>query len=237
VSVAALRRISWRHPEGAAAGIAALAWALLLIPFAGGGGRGLHTAAHDAMPLAAGAAGWLVMATAMMLPATLPAARDLALGALWSRRQRTVAIFAAAYVGVWAAFGAVAYTIGQVRGAVPGISAATLLPAVLLLAALWELTAWKWRAVRSCHLITPLPPRGGKADAACVKAGLRYGWRCVAACWPLMLAMAIVGHSSLGLMALLTAVVVAEKLAARPGRLAFPVAAILAGAALTSMAG
>jgi predicted metal-binding membrane protein len=223
----ALRRASWHHPEAVAAGAAGAAWVLLLVPELGG--RGLHDRAHDALPLLAGAAGWLTMATAMMVPGVLLTARALGLGALWERRQRTVGLFLAGYLGVWAAFGAVVLPLVAVTGAGPGVLAATL-----ALAAAWELTPWKWRRLRACHLVAPLPPRGRRADVACARAGLRYGARCAGACWPLMLAMAVAGHASLGLMALLTAIVVAEKATVRSSRLAVPVSAILAAAALAA---
>jgi predicted metal-binding membrane protein len=238
MGAAALQRVSWEHPEGAAAMVAALAWALLLAPVAGPAAvGGLHTGAHDAVPLVAGAVGWVVTATAMMVPSTLPVLRELALGAPWSRRGRTVAIFLTTYLGIWAMFGAVAYGVVEVAEASLRISASALLPAGLAVAGLWELTRWKWRATRMCHLIRPLPPRGLKADAACAAAALRYGRRCLEACWAVMFAMTVAGHANLGLMVLLTALVAAGKLAARPARLAVPLAAILAYAALISMAG
>jgi predicted metal-binding membrane protein len=95
-------------------------------------------------------------------------------------------------------------------------------------------TLWKWRAVRACHRLPLLPPRGGRADAACAGAGVIYGRRCVVACWPPMLGMAVAGHGGVVLMALLTALFSAEKLAARPARLAVPGAVVLAAAAAVS---
>jgi predicted metal-binding membrane protein len=229
---AALQRAGWRHPEAGAAAVAALAWVLLLAPAAGGEAmRALHDDAHAAAPFAAGAAGWLLMAAAMMLPGALPAARALAVTALWARRGRTVALFLGAYVAVWAAFGAAAYAVLAVAGPPPEL----MLPALLALAAAWQLTGVKWRAVRSCHLLPTLPPRGRRADRACAVAGLRYGRSCLASCWLLMAAMVVAGHASAGLTALLAAIVTAEKLAARPSRLAAPTAALVAGAALVSI--
>ena len=242
-SAAPLTRVRWRHPEAGAAGVALLAWALLLLPvWDAGSVPEMHPAGHlvahathsQGAPLLV-AAGWLAMSTAMMLPGALPAARHLALGALWSRRQQTVGIFLGAYIAVWAAFGAVAHAaLWAVEGA-PGVEAAALLPAALATAAAWQLTPQKWYAARACHLLPPLPPRGVKADVACSAVALRYGSQCVVSCWPTMLAMVAAGHEHLGLMALLTAIVVAEKVAARPRRLAVPTAVVLAGAAVISV--
>lgn len=216
----ALRRSTWIHPELTAAAAAAAAWALLaghaLMPHAG------------TEPFLAGLSGWIVMAAAMMLPGTLADMRRLALSSMWRRRQRTIAAFLGAYLVVWICFGALALA------ALPplGVSAGFLLAG----AAAWELTPWKWRALRRCHLIEPLPPRGTRADAACARAGLRYGGRCVVSCWALMLAMAVAGHLALALGALIAIVVTAEKLVVRSARLRGPAAALLAGAALVAFA-
>jgi predicted metal-binding membrane protein len=240
-AVRALQRAGWRHPEAAAAGVAAAAWALLLMAARGTGTvphAGHHLGPQD-VPASGSflvlAAGWLVMSVAMMVPGALPAARHLALGALWPRRQRTVGIFLSAYLAVWAAFGAVAHAALWAAGRVLGIDAAALLlPVALASAAVWQVTPQKWYAARACHLLPPLPPRGVKADLACATVALRYGRNCVTSCWPIMLGMVAAGHGDLGLMALLTVIVSAEKVAARPGRLAVPTAAVLVLAAVVS---
>lgn len=235
MTAVALRRATWRHPETGAAGVAALAWLAVLAPVTGpDAARELHAEAHRSLPLAAGAAGWISMTVAMMVPAALPAARGHALGALWARRRRTVAIFLGGYVAVWAVFGAVASGLVALAGG--HLDRSVLLAAILLAGAAWELTPAKWRAVRACHRISPLPPRGTKADVACARAAVVYGGRCVVACWAFMLAMAVASHTSLGLMVLLAAVVAAERLLARPARHAALVAAALVFAALVSIA-
>jgi predicted metal-binding membrane protein len=216
VTALALRRSAWSHPElGAAAGAAA-AWGLLVA-------HALHPHAGKE-PYVLALSGWIVMVAAMMVPGTLADVRRLALAAMWARRRRTVALFLGAYVTSWVGFGALALA------ALPalGLGAGVLLAA----AAAWELGAPKWRAVRRCHLIDPLPPRGSRADAACARAGFRYALRCAVSCWPLMLAMAAAGHLALGLMALATVVVTAEKTLSRSARLRGPLAALLAGAAV-----
>ena len=210
----AVRRIGWSHPELAAAAVAAGAWALLL-------GHAQHPHGPGE-PYLANLSGWTVMAVAMMVPGALADVRIVALSSMWPRRQRTIAVFLGSYVCVWIAFGVVAVAV----------AAEASVGVLLALAAAWELSAWKWRAVRRCHLIEALPPRGASADAACARAGLRYGWRCVVSCWPLMLAMAAAGHQAIALMALLTVVVAAEKIVVRSARLRGPAAALLAGAAL-----
>ena len=235
MTAVALRRTTWRHPEAGAAGVAALAWLAVMAPVTGPDAvRELHAEAHRSFPLAAGAAGWMLMTVAMMVPAALPVARGHALGALWSRRGRTVRIFLGSYLAAWAGFGAAAAAI--VALALPYLDRAALLAAVLLAAAAFELSSVKWRAVSACHRVAPLPPRGIRADTACACAGVVYGGRCIASCWAIMLAMAVATHAGLGLMALLTAIVTAERLLARPARHATALAAVLAFAALVSLA-
>ena len=213
----AVRRIAWSHPELPAAAVAAGAWVLLVA-------HAQHP--HGSWePYFASLAGWMVMAVAMMVPGALADVRIIALASMWRRRQRTIVLFLGSYVCVWIGFGAVAI----------GVAAEASAGALLALAAVWELTAWKWRAVRRCHLIEVLPPHGAKADAACAREGLRYGWRCVVSCWPLMLTMAAAGHQAVALMALLTVVVAAEKIVVRSARLRAPAAAALAGAALLAL--
>ncbi len=231
----AFQRCAWRHPEAAAAGVVILAWVWLLVPAVGGAGSA-HGSEHHATSVLPPTPGWLVMVAAMMLPGALPAARELALGGLWSRRQRTTVLFLGVYVGVWAVFGAVAHAAAWLAGRGLGAGSAVVLPGLLALAALWQLSPWKWRAVRACHLLRPLPPRGLRADAACADAALRYGRWCVVSCWPVMAAMAT-ASPSLWLMVLLTVLVTAEKLAAQPSRLAGHGAAVLAGAAAVVLPG
>ena len=219
VSALALRRTAWSHPELGAAAAASCAWALLAA-------HALHP--HTGTePFFAGLSGWIVMAAAMMVPGTLADVRRLALSSMWERRRRTIAIFLGAYISVWTAFGALALAALLLAGLGPGV--------LLAAAAAWELSAWKWRGVRGCHLLEPLPPRGSRADAACARAGLRYASRCVVSCWPLMLAMAAAGHLALGLMAVGTVVMSAEKIVVRSSRLRGPAAAVLACAAVVTL--
>jgi predicted metal-binding membrane protein len=232
VTLRALERAAWRHPEWTAAALAVSAWAALVLapPVRSHEGQAQH--AHAAPePWLDGVPWWLLMSTAMMVPAALPAMRHAALTAMWHRRQRVVALFLASYLGVWLGFGIVALaSVAWVRGLLD-VSRPTLLVPVLVAAAAWELTPMKRRALRACHLVEPLPPQGLRADAACLGAGVRYGCRSLAGCWALMLAMAVAGHEGLLLMALLTVVIGAQKVLVRGAQLARPSSIALVGAA------
>jgi predicted metal-binding membrane protein len=232
VTALALRRVGWNHPELGAAIYAVVAW-LLLIELAAGGdaAQTAHSDAHRTSPLLADALGWFVMCVAMMVPSALLHARHLALSARWQRRQRTVAMFLASYLSVWTGFGLLALAAAALlkRATDPGSS--MLLALGLAAAAVWAFSPWKWRSLRACHMIAPLPPDGPKADAACAAAGLRYGRLCLVASWPLMLATAIAGHTALLLMALASVILAVEKVAMRPIEHRRMIAAVLIAAA------
>lgn len=255
-----LRRAAWHHPEWMLALVAVGCWAMLVTlhlrgqvdPMAMDPTAMDHTAMHHAAmdptamhhtamhhaagPPPAGTGGWLaaqgawlVMTPAMMLPSALPAARHVALNSRWRRRQRGSAVFATAYLAVWLLFGLVAVSVARLVKLPEG--GGWPLAAALAVAAGWELTATKRRCLRACHRTVPLPPDGWKANSACARFGLRYGWSCLGACWALMLPMVIAGHASLVLMVVLTAIVVAEEGLVKGARLRRPAALVLVAAA------
>jgi predicted metal-binding membrane protein len=176
---------------------------------------------------------WGLMAAAMMLPTTLPAVRHVGANSLYWRRRRAMAEFVAVYLAIWIGFGAL--VLGPLSSLAPsgsGIALAT----VLSLAALWQLTPLKRRAQRACHQPRPLPPYGWRAGAGVARFGLFNGGACLASCWALMLAMALVGSARLAWMAALTAIVLAEKTNLKPGRTARRIALLLAAAAVGTAA-
>jgi predicted metal-binding membrane protein len=197
-------------------------------PAGDGGHQAMHHVATSSSeaPLQAGAhttswlaaqGGWLLMATAMMLPSALPTARHVAMNSRWQRRQRATAIFMGTYLAVWLLFGVVVVSVARWTPVPKGVE--WPLAATLVVAAGWELTPAKRRWLRACHRTVPLPPSGWKADAACARFGLRYGQACIGACWALMLPMAIAGHAGLPLMTMLTAIVAAEEVMVKGVRL------------------
>ncbi len=208
------RRTWFRHPERTLAGVALLAWGLVLVQVAG----------HRHGSWLQAQATWLTMVGAMMIPPALPMARHVALNSKRQRRQRGAFLFVGASLLPWVAVGLVLVTLSgpaglsEYRQMVLGVS--------LLLAAAWELTSAKKRALKKCHRTIPLPAHGRKADIACVKLGLNYGRACFGACWALMLPMALLGHLSVTLMLVMTGIAVAEEVVRKGYRLA-PAAAVL----------
>ncbi|HEY5856999.1 MAG TPA: DUF2182 domain-containing protein [Aldersonia sp.] len=237
--------LAWR-PEWPATLAVLVAWATLACmslatgptaPAAGAHAAHGEHAGHLGHPAGGGTSlvealvGWAVMCVAMMVPLTLPAVRHVAYNSLRVRRPRAIAIYLGVFVAGWVLVGLVAIpALGGLRVGL-GIDGPLLLVAALAGAAIWQLTPAKRRALFACRRTVPLPPLGPRADAACARYGIQQATRCLVACGPIMLAMALVERGALAWMAGLTAIVVAEALPLLGPRLIRPIAAALALAA------
>lgn len=207
------------------------AWAALLAMFLreaaarGGTGAtalwwcagGTHGSApsHAGVSVAAGLPMWTLMSVATMLPAAIPAVRHVAVNSLRWRRRRAMVEFLAVYLGVWLAFGGV--LLGLLSLSTMSRTATALVVA-LALAAGWQLTPQKRRALRACHRSSALPPRGWRATVGVARFGLRNGGACVGSCWALMLVMAVASAGEAPWTLGLAGIVSAEKLLAKPAR-------------------
>ena len=186
---------------------------------------------------------WTTMMAAMMLPSALP------MVVLFSRVSRERArrgfaelvpswLLVAGYLAVWTAYGLVAYGIYRAV-----IAAGTewlawdragpyVAGAALAAAGLYELTPLKDVCLRHCR--SPLhfllhDWRKGRLGA--FRMGAEHGAFCVGCCWGLMLALFALGVMSLFWMAVVAAVILAEKLAPAGDRLTrlFAVALVALG--------
>jgi predicted metal-binding membrane protein len=173
------------------------------------------------------AATWLLMMAAMMLPAIAPV---VAVQCFPERTRRgsprsvLVAVaFVAAYLAAWALAGAAAYlALRAGRAAVGGVfewhrGGRWLAAAVLAAAATYQLTATKRHWLERCR--APLTQRDGepvRAPGQGVRAGARAGMRCLASSWALMAVLFALGAMSLVWMALVAALIAAERLSPRP---------------------
>jgi predicted metal-binding membrane protein len=198
----------------ALAAAALAAWAVLV-------------AAPVSMGVAAGMAMWALMVAAMMLPSALPAVAHVGRNSLRWRRRRAMATFAAVYVAVWLAYGGIVLAAADLPLAHGRIAPA----AALVLAAAWQLTVHKRRALRDCHRSSPLPPVGRAATRGVVRFAGENAFACLRSCWAMMAAMALAGPELAALMVVVAGIVAAEKLAERPRRATRAGAAILAAAA------
>lgn len=162
---------------------------------------------HHHPPIGLG--GWALMSFAMTTPITLPAVRHVHRNSIRRRRFGAVALFLSAYNLVWLVFGI------AVLGAATALKVHELAPrgiavALLIVAAGWQLTRAKGRALRACRKTIRLPPQGYKANRACVLFGLTQARRCAVSCWPLMVFMAVL-PVPLVVMAALAAFMYAEE--------------------------
>ena len=160
------------------------------------------------------AATWVVMMAAMMLPSAIPVVLEFARTAE-RRRGWPVAtgVLAVTYLGVWLVFGAVCYAIYTAAG-MPWPSQAMVAGAALALAGVYSVSpikrASQARCRELCALHGPLPFNLMRSAAV---AGARYGLSCLGCSAALMVAMVLIGMSSLWWGVLLGIVVLIYKLA------------------------
>jgi len=189
-------------------GVAAVAWAVTAWQMLGSGmNAGLGTVASFATT-------WTVMMAAVMLPSAIPLFYRFARQAE-GRRSRPVAVamLALVYLAVWLAFGIACYLAYNALG-MPWRNQAVVGGVALGLAALYALTPIKRigqdRCREVCALHGPLPFNLVRAGAV---AGWRYGLSCIACSAGLMVAMVLMGTSSLAWTAVLAALVLVYKFA------------------------
>jgi predicted metal-binding membrane protein len=165
---------------------------------------------------------WVLMMVAMMFPTAAPMV--LAFSAIQTgKRQRgqdwtPTWIFVAAYLAVWTAFGGLAYlaAIAVQRLADESMwlmeHAAQLGGVVLILAGVYQVSPLKRACLATCR--TPLGFimtrwRDGRRGA--LRMGLSHGLYCLGCCWALFVILFPLGVMNLVVMALLTALIFAEK--------------------------
>ena len=157
---------------------------------------------------------WTVMMAAMMLPSAIPLLYRFARQAE-GRRRRPLAVgtLALVYLAVWLAFGVVCYLAYTALG-MPWRNQALTGGVALGLAAVYALTPLKRisqdRCREVCALHGPLPFNLVRAGAV---AGWRYGLSCLGCTAGLMVAMVLVGMTSLGWSIVVAALVLVYKFA------------------------
>lgn len=202
---------------------------------------------------------WLVMMVAMMLPSALPMLLNIRRS---NGPFEVLAIFAAmGFFFVWTVIGAIIYALGVWYAIetmrLDWLSRITplLSGAMLVLCGIIQLTPWKLSKLRQCRApdcgalqreISPNASRIGRGEsqgevrvhgngllARGWRYGLKQGMACCLCCAAPMLAMLVTGAMNLAVMAVIAAVIAAEKLLPWPEKLAriFGAIAFLAGIA------
>jgi predicted metal-binding membrane protein len=191
--------------------VAALAWAAMI--------HHSHAMAEmDGMDMGLGpiesfAVTWVVMMAAMMLPSAIPVVLDFARTA-HGRRGWPVAtgVLAATYLGIWLMFGVVCYAVYTAIG-MPWPNQAVVAGLALAVAGVYSISPIKQasqaRCRERCALHGPLPFNLMRSAAV---AGARYGLSCLGCSGVLMVAMVLIGMSSLWWGVLLGIVIAIYKL-------------------------
>jgi predicted metal-binding membrane protein len=173
---------------------------------------------------------WPPMVVAMMLPLAAPAIRHVETATYMRRRNRSIACFVAGFIALWmAACIAASCGLAVLRAVVAAMPYANLWAALgFPLAALWQLSHTKERALFRCHLVAPLRSYGLGADVDAARAGLVHGLRCVHNCLPTML-LPMIGRHDLDALAVIFVILAAERYEPRPRNLQSAAALLLLG--------
>jgi predicted metal-binding membrane protein len=165
-------------------------------------------------PIGSFAVTWVVMMAAMMLPSAIPVVLEFARTAE-GRRGWPVAtgVLAVTYLGVWLIFGVVCYAI-YTAARMPWPNQPMVVGLALALAGVYSVSpikrASQARCRELCALHEPLPFNLMRSAAV---AGARYGLSCLGCSAGLMVAMVLIGMSSLWWGVILGIVVLIYKLA------------------------
>lgn len=171
---------------------------------------------HQMLSLGGFVVAWLAMMTAMMFPAIVPVVKLYARAA-GAGRVAPMPFFVSGYLAVWGAMSLPAYLAwrslmepldeGQVW-------AGRLAGAVLVAAAVWQLTPLKSMCLRHCRSPMSFFMRFGAAvskPAGALRLGATHAAYCVGCCWALMAVLVAVGTMNLAWMLALSALIFVEK--------------------------
>lgn len=194
----------------------------------------------NAGDFALAAAMWIVMMIGMMVPSAAPV---ILLYALMRRREQqqgrvlpSTAVFAAGYLTVWCGFSLAA------AGAQFGLTEASLMSdlmestsralaaAVLVAAGAYQFSAWKATCLAHCR--SPVAFLARHWSAGPFRMGLTHGAYCVGCCWAAMCVLFAVGVMNLVWVAVLSALVLLEKVLPQGGWVARGGGALFVGLGL-----
>ncbi len=174
---------------------------------------------------------WVTMTTAMMLPSVAPMAL---LFARVSQGRVPIWVFLSDYLAAWSGFGLLAYAVFRlVRFLDPAFlgwqrAGPWIAGGAVTAAGLYQLTPLKRACLRHCR--SPLHFvlggwRTGRRGA--LELGAQHGAYCVGCCWGLMVVLFALGVMSLFWMAVVAAVIYAEKVTPFGARISRPLSVIL----------
>ena len=173
---------------------------------------------------------WTLMIVAMMFPLLVPMVSHVATRCFAASRQRSVALFVGSFFVVWliASAGA-SLALVLSRAALQAFHLAAWAGLIgSVLAATWQLSNAKVRAINRCHGTIALRPWPRDADRDAIGFGLLHGTRCVRACLPVMI-LPLIGGQGLAAMAAVSAILLAERARKQPQYRLSAVAILLLG--------
>lgn len=154
-------------------------------------------------------AGWALMLLAMMPPLLAGPLTHVWRSSLARRRHRALGLFVAGYAAAWMAAGPFLIALALALQVSAGESSG---PLAVAAAILWTLTPWSRRALNRGHRLAPLALRGAGAASDAVRFGLVHGGWCIVSCWPWMMIPLVVLSWHSGLMVLVGALMLAQRL-------------------------
>ena len=202
--------------------LAAVSWALLIWQSAAMNNQAMGMGLTMGMSAVFFIAIWVVMMIAMMFPTAAP--MILMFTTVYAgKKQRSQAfvptwVFVSAYLLIWTLFGLVAYPLALFAESLAGQSmwlmtnAPRIGGALLMVAGLYQLSPLKHLCLAKCR--TPLQFilgswRDGYGGA--FRTGFVHGAYCLGCCWFLFVLLFPLGIMNIAVMALLTALIFAEK--------------------------
>jgi len=167
-------------------------------------------------PTSSLAIGWAVMLVAMMAPTLIAPIIHVLERSFTDRRGRAVVLFVLGYGAVWMFAGL--FLIAAMI-ALTLLAPQSLFPAlgIGIVAVIWQCSPLKQLCLNRSHNHRELAAFGITADLDSFRFGMTHGGWCVGSCWALMLLPMLISSGHFVAMALVTFVMVSERLEeARP---------------------
>jgi predicted metal-binding membrane protein len=167
---------------------------------------------------------WAVMMVAMMLPSVLPM--------LWRLGLAPGALAGAGYFLVWTVLGLAVFTVctalAETVMQTPALARAVPISMglVVLLAGAFQFTAWKARHLANCRPAAASDLTVSRRTGTAWRYGVWLGLQCIRACAGLTAILLVIGVMDLRAMAVVAAVITAERLAPAGQRVAWAVGAV-----------
>ena len=164
---------------------------------------------------------WAVMMVGMMGPSATPMLLFAASHARHANRRPSAVVlpFSLGYLTTWSAFSAAATLVqwalnqAALLSSAMAVSSPRLAGGLLVAAGVYQLTPAKRACLAHCE--SPmgfLMHHWREGPGGAYQMGVRHGFHCVGCCWALMLALFVVGVMNLAWVAILTVLILAERL-------------------------